>query len=320
MIVCFVTSMSQAPVAEHAEEIYFYLFHVSQKTQRIISVKTIMNLCFLIFLAEKLKNGDTLTWAGVFMPLFAVNFLVLCSEVDEAVFLWNASDAPLRLLKPLASLTDITSSIYTKGLICYWLTSRRIPYGGITVLLLPSWLLIIASTVMRCWIARRRLPPELTNRHRTASYISAAIYFLVRGLQPILIALKVDDLILGTWFATFSPSFALTFMGIGASILLLSAIPWVHLHANRQLREIARQLTKFIALSLLLVSVCCVCFLINLCPLLQERRRLKEPYHLFIPLLLIYSTFVIGATVFFNLYRDYQVRIILMMILCLCYS
>lgn len=290
--------------SEYAEEVYFYLFHVSQKSHRILMVKLIMNLCFLVFLAVKLNGDQGITWFGSFVCLFNVNVLMLLVEVDEAVFLWSTADSPLRMLKPLATITDIIGSAYAKGLILFLLVYKLLP-ANLTVLLLPSWICVMLSAGMRCLIARKRIPAELANRHRTASYISAVIYFIFRGVQPLLVVLKVDGLLPASWFHVFAPAFAIAFSGLGGSFLLFSAVPCVHYNANRQLRDVARYLTRLIAFCLLLAAACSLVFLVSLCQSFEEHRKVNA-FRLLAPLLVLYGSYLLAAMLFFHFYREYQ--------------
>lgn len=290
---------------EQAEELYFYLFHVSQKSHRKLLVKLTMNIGFVVFLALEF-GGNDVTWLGAFTFLFTSNLVILFVESSEVTFLISSSESYHSLFKPFAIILDTVGSIFAKLIILRSLAVSLLP-SSLTLTLLPTWIMILLSTLFRFMIAKKRLPVEVSTRHRAANVMGTVLYVIFRGLQPLLISLKLDNVIRSSWFSVLSPAIGTAFLGLGSSILLFSVVPCVHQSANRGLRSAAKQLTQLIASCLLWTSACTLVFLLSLSQLLQSHSPLDDPLRLFSPLIALYIALLLAATMFFSLYRDYQV-------------
>lgn len=306
-------SVLRGAVAERAEELFFYLFNVSLKSQRLLIFKLLMNIAFVVALVESMKIYTYSSWVGTFFCLFMVNVVHLCTELSDILFFLNSSDAHARLIKPLATAFDIIGSIIFKFTLLLWIINGGIPSRA-TLHLLPTWICMLSSTTCRCFIAQKRLPAELITRHRVASFFGAVVYLVYRFLQPLLIILKIDIYSKASWYTAFAPSFALAFLALGFSFLLYSFVPWVHYHSNRQLRNTAKYLTLLIAFCLLLAGTGSMVFLVSLCQILENHSyhhshfaTTAHLYRLVTPLFVIYIVFLGAVVVYYNLYKDYQV-------------
>lgn len=249
----------------YSEESYFsFLYSSSRQTILANRSKYFFNLLFVLALASKL-SGRNLTWYEVFSPAFLSNAVSIILCFQEVDFFLASSEPRYRLLRHGATVVDLLGSLYCKVIICYCLNSTWTAETSWTTMLIPFWCCTIISACLRCFHSPpRSMPTPLSSRHRVATVISGLFYLIHRGLQPFLIALRIDEVIESHWSIVFAPSWSMIFLGLACALLLVSFAPFVHVNSHSDLRSSARSLVYLLSLQLAFTSSNCLVFLVLL--------------------------------------------------------
>jgi hypothetical protein len=337
-----VNDSSQALSIPSQEGGYFSIFFSSKQSQQVSILKYFGNFATVLMIWYKLVASSTFCpWILVFSPLFLSNLLTLSMKASEIHYLLNVREVPLlRGCRQFATILDVCGSIYVKAVIVCLLSFKYdLDSTSDTLLYLsvPFWLFLILSVTCRFLNKdpqHNRSPDNeegertdaapvtaatpFLNRHRLLTWLGIGVIVVQRGIQPLLILLKLNNT-LGDenhWAAVFFPLWGLIFFVLGCAVLLTSFAPYVSAsgNGNPQLKEITLVLVYLIAFQLALGAICCCISLVNLSQKLDyissnhARGSDVSNATIILPLVVMSATLTAVNPVFVRFTTKYQVR------------
>lgn len=192
--------------------------------------------------------------------------------------------------------------------------------SSLTFLLLPLWISLLVSVFIR--YCCKNFPIDSTDSNRFSissmeSYGTTLVFVVTRGLQPLLISLKVDKVLDINWFFVLGPLYSLAFIGLSIAILMVSFAPFIHITSSSQLRHQALGLVHVVALQIAIVSLCVIVFLVLLCKRIELSHNLdsstsnnvdqRSPFDILSPLLIMFTLLIITNPLLMAYSQRYQV-------------
>jgi hypothetical protein len=336
-----INDSSQALSIPSQEGGYFSIFFSSKQSQQISILKYLGNLATVLMIWYKLGASSTsCPWILVFSPLFFSNLLTLSMKTSEIHYLLNIREVPLlRACRQFATIFDVFASIYVKiVIVCLLSFKYDLDSTSDTLLYLsfPFWFFLILSVTCRFLNKdpqhnrtldneegeRSDAAPFTTStpfltRHRFLTWLGIVVIVLQRGIQPLLILLKLNNT-MGEethWAAVFFPLWGLIFFVLGCAVLLVSFAPYVSVNGNgnQQLKEITLVLVYLIAFQLALGAICSTVFLINLSQKLdsissnQTRGSDTSTARIILPIIIMFAVLTAVNPIFIRFTTKYQV-------------
>jgi len=202
----------------------------------------VCHLLFLVFLLVKLDYGLHWAWQWVFLPIALpdVGSLVLRAlEIRRGLYPTPTTRPEQKevhtLLRLGCSMVDGCGAFTSKWLVALGLEGvlRGWP---LLKLLLPLWITTLASGLARCVLPppdRVRQTEGAIRGYRLSQAMIGFAHFLFRGLQPLLIALRVDGHTQASWFDIFVPAWILLLCFGLLATTLFNCAPLFTYGANR---------------------------------------------------------------------------------------
>lgn len=319
------------------EDGYFSLFYSSRNAQKIVAPQNFCNFLFVIMLSIKFAD-DSIPWMGVFSVLFVSDLLSFIVKIQELTIVAHLADVFGKFVRQMAALIDLAGSATGKIILCYFL-SNKAPFTFnvtgrhlFTILLLPHWLGMVISAILRITVfsCSTEVSAQFA-RYKIFGIVLSIISFVIRGVQLLLVTMRIDGMLAAHWAIIFSPSWAIIFFSLGCTTLLLSFAPFIHANANTQLRETAITLAYIVAALTTTVAVCSLIFVILLSQKLdylsnlsEQRQRLNkstsnndiDTFYIMTPMIVMFGCLMILNPLFIVYSTKYQVIILAAHDLC----
>jgi len=194
-------------------------------------------------------------------------------------------------------------------------------YSSLVFALTPLWISVSISAVFRIASGSLFNEPQTqartNSRFHTLQNVAATggpliAFILLRGLQPLVIALQLDNVVRVNWSVVFAPIWMLTFSGIATAIIIIICAPYIHQRSPAALRESSYSLVFIFSIRILLF---CTCSMIGVIYFIQ---RMDFEYHfqsgknvsvlqVIIPVLILYSLLIVMHPVLSRAIERYDV-------------
>jgi hypothetical protein len=266
------TSSSQH-YSSFLDESYFSVLVSPRQSRTFSVVKLVCNTVFVLLLGVKLKfNG--VPWITVFLPTLLSNAITFMTIKEEMKYIWATMGSDMTALcRPVAYACDAIGSLAAKIVLLTFLMTKPKDYFNTetsasprsvwTTALTPLWIFVGLSTILRLIpyypISATR---AYKTKHLLAMLLSTLAYFLFRGLQPLLLSLRMDNIVEHRWSIIFAPSWVLTFFGLACSVLMISLSPFVNGFTNGDFRVATQRLLYISAFQMTAISVASIFFLV----------------------------------------------------------
>lgn len=305
------------------DESYFSVFFSPRQLQSPSVAKLICNVLFVILVGIKLKVGG-LPWITVFLPTFLSNMISIITIKNELKYVWTTiGNHYAGLCRPVAYVCDTLASLCAKIIILIFLSSIKaeqqinaaasIVTHAWTVSLIPVWILVCISIILRL------IPyyppassPVYRKKHIIGMFFSTLAYILYRGVQPLLLSLRMDHIIMNRWSIVFVPSWVLIFFGFACSVLMISLAPFANNFTNSDYRVATRTLLYVLALQITSISVASAFFLVLITQKLDFHENAvngwnHESFRILSPLLALFTTMIVTYPMLYRAALKYQV-------------
>lgn len=310
----------------------------------------VLDLCFLVLLQLRLQGALDWSWLVLFSPLLITD-VIFISMKAKAV----AGRPTRRTGAPHVLSHDVILDVFSiidhlGGAVAKCLLALRLEGSltgvSITLLLLPQWGSAVVTSLLRTFPelapviwggagAGRGHAPTMTRRAPLASRGKGAAYLLSRGLQPLLVCLKVDGFLLSApWWAVLSPAWFLA-VGVAATGMFLfvavlvgndhggnsgsDSLPGASAASHSpppHVRRLQFRVVLAASMTALFISACACLFLFSLSAVLesppekwmqQGRRAGGASYvQILAPLIALYVTMLVtlpGLLIYGKMYR-----------------
>lgn len=317
------TSSSQH-YSSFLDESYFSLFVSPRQTKTLSVVKLACNTIFVLLLGLKLKF-DGLPWITVFLPAFMSNVISFMIIKEEMKYVWATMGSNgAALCRPIAYAFDTLGSLSAKIVLITFLMTKPKDYFNTetsasprsvwTTALTPLWIFVGLSTLLRLV---PYYPVSATRAYKTkhiwAMLFSTVAYFLFRGLQPLLLSLRMDNIVEHRWSIIFAPSWTLTFFGLACSVLMVSLSPFANGFTNGDFRVATQRLLYITAFQITAISVASIFFLVLVTQKLDFRDDAltgwnHDSVRVLAPILALFVALILTQPLLTRTMLKYQVR------------
>jgi len=236
---------------------------------------------FLALLALRLRDGGWLSWRAVFAPTWVGDVATMARRVEEAV---RARREAQDALRPAALGMDALGIFAAKTLVCLELEGT-ISRDAVE-LLSPFFVGISCSAVLRGVAAvkagrQKRSEeddaPSGRAQDACAWLVAVASHLAGRGLQPALVAAKLDGIWhASSWGVVFAPAWVVLAVLASVAATLCNCTPLLSAGMPTRVRRQAIRLVSLCAAQLVAVAGCVFVFAFLLAKRLDARDRLDE--------------------------------------------
>jgi hypothetical protein len=211
-----------------------------------LSIPYLLNAIFLILSLYKLQFHASLSWTSIFCPFFAADIWSLVQKVldlcSPSMPMWHPKKT-----KAVLQTLDSVSNLFLKlaiymDIVGLWdLTSRAV------LVCIPLWLCALCSGYYRC---------RFSNESEFSMLVGSAYNFVSRCLQPLLIALQVDEKLKQPWMVVMTPTWTILILCFSGALFLAYCSPIIRFHALERLHSQATLLLLLCCSYLLAISCC----------------------------------------------------------------
>lgn len=265
----------------------------SSKNNRYLTLPSYLStLAFasLVYIKLQIYEYKSISWTFVFFPLLVSDFLMGYAKLYY--LMKDYFSRSQYIVRSMYRTLDIIGSLLAKIGICLYLNhyeqigsnplrqnARTITgnYSSLVYSLIPLWVSVFFSLILRALCGGFLSEPiqffftDSSNRFRMFQNASATIshlslFALLRGIQPLIIALQLDGVICENWSVVFSPFWMLTFSGIAVALIIIICAPYIHQRSPAALRESSYTLVFIFAVKIILFCTCsmiCVIYLVQ---------------------------------------------------------
>jgi hypothetical protein len=296
-----------------------------------VKLKWLSYTIFIVLLATKLQfyHLNSLPWPIVFFPSFLNDMFNLMGKVHESrgYFKSTVNGSKVLAMRQLACSVDQCGSLLGSISLSIFLEMFYYDYfvnnvSFLFIFLLPLWLSIIISTSIRIVSLVMNRKEMMTCSHLNKSIRPSSLSFsvlnmvaqlLIRGLQPVLIVLRVSDFISQDWGAVFCPLWLMVFMGISLGTIPIACVRSLHIEGSVDLREQASRLVYMVATHVILLDIA---VLISLMWLSRSRGDIYldlsdsanlPALHVFSPIIAVFAFFALLHPTLLEYVNSYQV-------------
>lgn len=211
-------------------------------------------LIFVVALLMKLQYHKNISWRNVFLSIFLADginisqkaYYIYKERYQQSSLLQTYRSAPL--VRAISNLVDAIGAFAAKiGIFVYLhyrteLNAERSREISVTACLSPLFFAVSISVALKAYagppgVYAGAIMPSYTRY--LAAFVHPLLVLIFRGIQPLLIALRIDNIISVKWSLVFIPLWILLFGGIGAAMILMTCSPYVHRAAPSTIRESA---------------------------------------------------------------------------------
>lgn len=266
------------------------------------SFSDVFTILFLVILSGSAKHSST-SWVFVFSPL-------IVSDLIELTLRFNVHLFRSYFVRRSSSFLD---SIDTFSLLCaklcvlvFLVISAKDQSKHYSILLfsIPYW--IVSSISLMIKIFKFNDDNSIRN-----SALIIGSYLLGFILQPLIVCMKIDGLVISPWASIFTPFWFMIFAGFFMTFLLVILTPRYNFHHPAFLRQQFHSILYYYATTMFISSVCYLLFLVFLVETLTGE-RVHSISVILSPLYCKFSTSLISRPFLVKLMRRYQTSLVIL--------
>ena len=282
----------------------------------------ILHIIFLLLLLNYLNSlsmsrgnyHHSLVRADPFPILFLP---LICCDLMYLMSIWWKWGAQRGSGKLGSNLSLSFGMLFTKLFVLGSLKGI-IPPVPFVLLCMPQWVAACVYLFLRCrsyFLANNTEPVALplTRRPMFRQILTAIFHFTLRGLQPLLLVLRLDKYITCNWFLVALPAWLLVGIGVVLGSILLQCSFSIHQQSPQQIRTAATRLLCVSAFESYLLSLLSFDFVLALTQRLNYQDGMAGGCHnsytaIIAPLLAMLGIMLVLFPVSVSMSLAYQVR------------
>ena len=208
------------------------------------SIPYLFNAAFLILLLVRIQYNIYLSWSLIFLPFFLADIWSGVQKLKDLC----APNIPIwhpRKTKATLHLFDCVGQISTK--LAIFLFLNGLFCKRVILMCVPLWTCAVCSAYYRC---------SCSHESEFSMVLGLSYNIVCRGLQPLLIALEIDEHLKQPWMVVFTPTWTILILCFSGALFLAYCAPIIRLHALERLQTQATMLLLMCCVYLLSISCC----------------------------------------------------------------